>query len=336
MGLSNSEYADDAPKIAINVKSKFYKKILDGKFFIPTGPGNFRHKDPSDPDQEYITNSHGFRSKEFSSKNQLLVAGCSITHGSGVPVEARWGDQLAKKLKMSHSTIAAGGASISWVVENVIAHLEFFGFPKTIVCLFPDAHRFFAPINGTTIKSKNLCISFKDSTGLAFVHIENDSNFNEKYFKIPLPAEKIISSDMCLFQSVRAIRELERYCKLAKIKLVWGTWDQEFNNIVKSLNKTELKFNNFIDVYSKFNYKRKIEKNIAIDSIYPSLRAKNNCTHDKTFGCSCEIAECHLDLKKELGDKVFFCGTDINEGLEHAHPGGHLHAHFAEAFFNNL
>lgn len=54
------------------------------------------------------------------SKQQLWVAGCSISHGVGIASENRYGELLSKKLNLPVSYLTKTGSSIEWAADQIL------------------------------------------------------------------------------------------------------------------------------------------------------------------------------------------------------------------------
>lgn len=53
-------------------------------------------------------------------RSQLWVAGCSISHGVGVPPDQRYGHLLSQHLQQPVSFLTRGGSSISWAADQLL------------------------------------------------------------------------------------------------------------------------------------------------------------------------------------------------------------------------
>lgn len=69
---------------------------------------------------EYLYNEYSFRGGGFSGKSELLVAGCSMTFGIGVPEQDTWGARLAKFLNIDDfANIGLAGASTQRICKTI-------------------------------------------------------------------------------------------------------------------------------------------------------------------------------------------------------------------------
>jgi hypothetical protein len=53
-------------------------------------------------------------------KQQLWLAGCSVTHGVGVELQERYGHILGKSLNLSTSFLTRPGSSIPWAADQIL------------------------------------------------------------------------------------------------------------------------------------------------------------------------------------------------------------------------
>jgi hypothetical protein len=71
---------------------------------------------------------------------------------------------------------------------------------------------------------------------------------------------------------------------------------------------------------------------------YPDWEARNSClaSHAEGTCYDCALSECHQSLLDDYPDH-FYIGDDKHpEGIEYSHPGVHVHAHCADAFYAEL
>jgi hypothetical protein len=306
----------------------------------------------SDPNRTYIENSFGFRTEEFSSKVDMIFAGCSLTYGAGIPEYGIWGNVLTKKLNLSSLNISKSGASISWIIDNLFKYFENYGNPKYLFCLFPDLYRHRVPVDGNHY-AKKIKLD-KNDPNLQKIKLENveqgtigDNNnffttlylnlYNKppKYVKLPYEYENIFSADLVVYENLRSIRHLESYCRAAGIQLIWSSWDQNFIEIAESLSENKnLKFSGFFNIYkNNFNSYRKLLNNNSYKDVFFNQEDKHEmiCKPWHEFEeCDCYL-KCHEEYRS-LEIESFDFGTDNKIKLYSSHPGRHWHLHCAESF----
>jgi hypothetical protein len=301
------------------------------------------------PEQEYIHNSYGFRGKEFSGFNDLVVAGCSYTYGVGVPEAATWGSQVSSRLGMPISApVAKPGASVAWIVERLFAYFAEFGHPKYLLCLFPDAYRTVVPIDQNILtagepkeKPSGETGTFGPSQERLYIHqvISQSPSKLPKYSKRPHNVKNVYTAEISIFEAVRSIRFLEQYCSAVGIKLNWTTWNKAFGEYITKANEIEeLRFKNFFDL-NILTFREKlpsgVKEFVLCKNHYDDMSMKDSLQTCINAGCICPEG-CHEDLKKLYGEKNFNIGTDVVRGEGGAHPGIHVHAHYADRFIEQL
>jgi hypothetical protein len=310
-----------------------HASIFGGKTFNLKSSGPQNGYKSVDPINDYSVED-GYRSNLFAS--DILVGGCSFTFGLGVPKEATWWSFVAKNLGKSVSSVALPGMSIGWIIEQIFVHFRTYGHPETLLCFFPDLGRMRVLLDGTTISSGNNLLG--DGNGVYTVNIDNiNDNDRPKYLKKPYNVDHIHTFENSVFQSIRCIRMLEQYCNATGIEFLWSTWNPESTQILDQLvENKDFSFENYFSIYDDgLNYYRK-EGGINRQVIFDSELEYNLCiTQHKDIECSCGL-DCHSELLVLYGPDNFYLGADILRGVEYAHPGIHLQAHFGDAFLKQL
>ena len=108
----------------------YLKNELAQKFYSPS-------------DILYTYNSRGFRSDELdnSAKIKILYSGCSITEGTGLPIEHVWSSFLNNRISdetgipVKLFNIARSGIGIDSIVRRIYSHVEHGYFVPDMVCL---------------------------------------------------------------------------------------------------------------------------------------------------------------------------------------------------------
>jgi hypothetical protein len=316
----------------IDLGSDYHRLIFNGKFFTPGNVSGSDYYEKVDRVNEYEVDKHGFRTELALA--DILVGGCSITFGLGVPKEATWGNFIGKTLNNSVSTIAVPGASIAWIVEHIYIYFRTYGHPKKLFCLFPDLGRL-PTIVDEVVLSRGSAGSVNGDL-LFTVHTEHENQKNKpKYLKKPYDISATTTYENAAYWSVRHIRMLEQYCNVAGIEFIWSTWSY-LEEIQQLTNNKEFEFNNYFNIYdfNCNNYKK--ENGINKQIIFKSINDRDAClAQHKNLECSCGL-NCHSELLDLYGSENFYYGTDVLRGADYAHPGIHFHAHVAEAFLGQL
>jgi len=318
------------------ITNDYYSYLVGGKYLFDR---SLLPPVPEDPVNLYKYNSHGYRSPEFSVGTELVFAGCSFTHGTGVPESGAWPSMVSKSLNKKASVVAQPGASISSIVDQLFMYFRSFGNPKTLLCLFPDRYRLSVPIDGSTLtydQSRPVFGSNGSSPEQGVFNIEfNPGSQSIKYMKKPYDANVVITEDISLYQSMRSIRLLEQYCRATNIKLLWSTWNLELAAIMSLVHEREdLKFDNY------FNLNVYVDRKSALGYwgvLFKTLDDLNSCAHEHAkIDCSCYLV-CHKDLLELYGEEQFNIGMDHHfSGHESSHYGVHFQAHVADAFLSRL
>lgn len=316
----------------IDFSDDCHRHVFNGKFFTLGNLGGREYYKKVDPVNEYKVDKHGFRSELAAS--DILVGGCSLTFGVGVPEKATWGSFIGKTLNSSVASIAIPGASIAWIVEQIYIYFREYGHPKKLFCLFPDLGRLPTIVDGVVLSKGDA--GSANGNLLYTVHTENDREEEKpKYLKKPYDVRATTTYENAAYWSVRYIRMLEQYCNSVGIDFIWSTWD--FSEVTHQLtNSDEFGFDNYFNVYdfNCNNYKK--ENGIDKEIIFKSIDDRDACfAQHRGVECSCGL-DCHSNLLDVYGSKNFYSGTDTLRGAQYAHPGIHFHAHVAEAFLSQI
>ncbi len=109
------------------------------------------HKINKTIEELYVANVHGLRSDEFFKHEDMdqmhtLFAGCSMTFGDGVPLDALWAHKLYTTLNDmgvadGYFNVAQNGASSIEVLLQTYNYIYNFGMPSKIFIMLPDMRR---------------------------------------------------------------------------------------------------------------------------------------------------------------------------------------------------
>lgn len=89
----------------------------------------------------YNFNNEGFRSDEFSNdRNSILFLGCSLTFGTGLPLEEIYAYQLCRSLNMTYYNLALGASSNDTSFRLAYYYIPKL-LPKIVICLSPEPTR---------------------------------------------------------------------------------------------------------------------------------------------------------------------------------------------------
>jgi hypothetical protein len=297
---------------------------------------------------QYTLNNFNYRGPDFSSEYDFLTAGCSQTFGIGVPDSGPWPVHFAGSLGASYVNVSMPGASVEWVIDSIYRYIDTFGAPRRgIVALLPDVLRhdvvINSEINSTAETSDNDFIPQyrSDDGNLKLLSYSPAGYPAPNYLKKPYPIENTMVLEESVKASVTKIKDLERFCKTAGIKLIWSSWADSLVWLSESLPE-KYKFHNYTPAYGLAMWESHLV-NIEATPNDPEGIADRKINHDsetmESYGCSQELfdargcicfSDCHKDLMDEYG-LSFHEGTDrfIRDG---SHYGVHKHIHIAEDF----
>ena len=299
-----------------------------------------------EPYNLYTLNSLGYRGPEFSENYDVLAAGCSQTFGIGVPDNGPWPIHLSEMLGCNYVNLSMPGASVEWIIDSIYKYLDTFGKPnRGIVVLFPDILRndivINSDINRTSETSANDFIpQYYSSDGdLRLLSYSPAGYPSPTYIKKPYPIENTMILEEAVKSSILKIKDLERFCEAADIKLVWSSWADSLVWLINEL-PNKYQFKNYVKLNGLSLWKSHLYKIEPTDDD-PEGVADYKLAHMEetmgSFGCSDELAEarkcvcfwpCHQDLIATYG-LSFHEGTDrfTRDG---SHYGVHKHIHIAE------
>jgi hypothetical protein len=288
-----------------------------------------------DPVNTYEYNSKGYRSPEFQSNVDLLAAGCSNTHGDGIPGDMVWSTILAKTLGLSYANLGTPGSSIPEIVNNVFRYIHDYGDPKVLVCLFPDPYRVLVPHIPKLFEGSSPHLEAHLDQAYAFYGIDN-ANLAPSYMKKPYQISEIVSKEFSIMLAITAIYRLEDYCAARGINFTWSTWDLEFSmNLDNMQNKQPLgnfALNNYLDIE---NDKWKTNRDLGV--YFHANSAVGSNGHGCGPRCSL-IVKCHEDVHEAYPGN-FNVGTDCGSPKNprtSRHWGVHRHIHIADSFMESL
>jgi hypothetical protein len=322
--------------------------LYGGKFFSSSTARDPGPLNTYDSDPKTRRNSLGYRSNEFSVGTELLIAGCSYTSATGVPNDGRWGDLLAGRLGTeSFSTLASPGIAIDRLVDELFIYFSRYENPKYLAIVFPDPYRITVPIDGNILASRvdgedgvMSTRSYKSSKYFKTLYTNHNYDLvtSTKIVKKPISPEEAVSVDAALYASIRAIRHLEQYCKSSNIKFIWGTWSHGFVELIERLDSYEfLKFESYSKKISN-SLASSVSTTLSRYICYPDWETRNSClaSHAEGDCTDCALSACHQSLLDSYPDH-FYIGDDRHpEGIEYSHPGVHVYAHCADAFYKEL
>ena len=269
---------------------------------------------------QYNLNKKSYRSPEFHKDTDLLVSGCSITYGEGLPKEAMWSEMVAEEMQLSHANLSKSGDSVVGQALRIFAYFKEFGHPKYIYALFPDFGRMLFPSNEKQFmptvlmnqkKSDPEPKSFWDRFFLANAFFGNWMPDTKVSIR-PHMAENIMTPEVSHFYSAQMIMILEQYCALAGIKFAWSLWDGKQYDALKITSSNS--YNGLVD--------------IKINNWYMDFQLISDCYSEYN-----NRIMCHEDLRLKHRT-VFDLALDRSPGPQNAHWGAHRNRHVADIVKN--
>lgn len=271
-------------------------------------------EDGRDVGINYKYNSYGYRGPEPKNNNDILTLGCSQTFGIGIrESDSIWPARLAESLDLNYFNLAKSGSSVNSQIRRAFAYFKKFGHPKYIFAIFPDFQRMEFPVNGRTlIANKEDPTSPKN--GLAVKHLKHPNEIL-KISSMPHDARDIFTEELSYFTSMQYILMLEKYCEVAGIKFVWGTWSDEDEALILKLKEiSPSSYQNFTSLYNYQwirNYETRQEEFYAKthNNLYSN---KDNCHQEYS-----NVQDFHIAL-----DNIY--------DFHNAHSGVHRHIHWSD------
>lgn len=164
----------------------------------------------------YKLNSDGQRCDEFKKNHKekhVLFAGCSFTSGEALPYKQNWSGKLHSKIGKTsgYFTVAYPGGGIDVIINNIFQYCNFYGKPDVIFLLAPESSRKF----GWAIDRYYSFISPYSGP--------NYFDYHRGY-------------QNAIYLAYNAIRNLEIFCKMSGISLIWSTWQGQEAKIYNTMN----------------------------------------------------------------------------------------------------
>jgi hypothetical protein len=302
-------------------------------------------KDNHEKYNEYTLNNYNYRGPDFVSGIDVITAGCSQTFGIGVPDNGPWPVHLAESLGASYVNLSMPGASVEWIINSIYRYIDTFGPPKRgIVILFPDILRNDIVINSDINTATKTNIGdfipqyYSDDSKFRLISYSPMGYPAPNYIKKPYPVENTVVMEESVKSAILKIKDLERFCKYAGIKLVWSSWADSLVWLMRDIPE-QYSFDNYVRIVSLADWKshiHPIEKtpedpegiaDYKLDHIgYSDI---TGCTKEMALNGTCIcFSRCHFDRFEEFS-LSFHEGTDrIGQG--NSHYGVHKHMHIAD------
>lgn len=259
---------------------------------------------------EYTTNSLNYRSPEVGdTPADILAIGCSQTFGMGVQDNEIWPEKLSNMLGMSYVNLGECGSSIYNILGQAMSYVRDIGKPKVIVALLPGWDRVEIAVNHENNLVSPEIFQVTDKYQVYQMNMSSgkqDTQEVPKYAKRPYILDEVLSYEIPLSQSAKALSHLMSYCSAIDVPLVFSSWHP---NMIELL---DIKAANSKTKWDLTGYVR-FDPNTLVD-----------LQESKISGLTDMI--CHHDAVG-VDSPSWEIGQDKGR-----HIGAHAHLHYAEAF----
>jgi len=271
------------------------------------------HSEIERPEYNYVWNSDGLRSVEFSTNPEVVVLGCSLTLGQGMPENLRWSNILSDKINKPIGNISYSGASANLLVSSFFGMIHQYKYkPKVVLAHFANFERFY--------------FISQDANAMHMWYI----NHKEKKTKASAPwdYEEILPYEWVYYQNLDHIKMLEAFCESNDIKLIWTTWSNRLTEKEEKFLKNN--FRHYVTDTTKTQFPTAFEFGCNpenISGLPPYFEMIN------WQGCHKEYKDKYPDIFEHAYDyhKIpYNYGRLKGSGAHWPHPGLHRHLHISE------
>lgn len=271
------------------------------------------HSERERPEYNYVWNRDGLRSIEFSTNPEIVVLGCSITMGQGMPEDLRWSNILSKKIDKPIGNISYSGASANLLVSSFLGMVHQYQYkPKVVLAHFANFERFY--------------FISEDANAMHMWY----SNHSEKKTKVSAPwnYEEILPHEWVYYQNLDHIKMLEAFCESNGITLIWTTWSNRITEEEEQFLKNN--FRHYVSDTTKKEFPEDFEfgcnpKDISGLPIHFEMKNWQGC-HKEYKDQHSEIFDYAYDYHKI----PYNYGRLKGPGAHWPHPGLHKHLHISE------
>lgn len=326
-----------------------FKEAIFGKTImempIPRLWGSNSVRENHEQYNDYTLNNYNYRGPDLAPGVEIITAGCSQTFGMGVPDDGPWPVHISKLLNASYVNLAIPGSSVESIIDSIYRYIDTFGKPKRgIVVLFPDLLR-----NNVVINSEINTATYTNTGDFIPQYYSDDSKLRllsyspmgypaPNYIKRPYPIENTLIMEESVKTAVIKIKDFERFCKYAGIKLVWSSWSDTLVWLLRDIPE-QYNFENYVVLESLADWKSHIHELVPTEDDPDGIAdyKLDHLNYHEITGCTEKMAineecicfsDCHFDRLEEFKES-FHEGTD-RVGKGNSHYGVHRHIHIAE------
>ena len=270
---------------------------------------------------DYIFNSDGLRSLEFSTKPNVIALGCSKTLGQGLPVNLRWTDLLQEKMNLHGNynigNISYSGAAINKDVSSFFGLINQYKYlPEYVICNFANFERFY----------------FIDEGGkyLRDWYINYSPKVTKAY--APWNYEEILPYEWVYYQNLDHIKMLETFCDATGIKLIWSCWSNALTEEMEMF--LESNFKHYVKDTVRKEFPSDFEFNVDVPDV-TKLKPHYQMINWKEIKCHLKESKIYEDIFDFGYDRQKLSGS-WGSGAHWPHPGVHKQIHWAEFYYNIL
>jgi len=271
------------------------------------------HAEVERPEYNYVWNSDGLRSIEFSTKPKVVALGCSITMGQGMPENLRWSNILSEKIKKPIGNISYSGASANKLVSSFLGMIHQYQYkPEIVIAHFANFERFyFVSPDGEKMQEWFINHSAKKTKASA-----------------PWNYEEILPYEWVYYQNLDHIKMLEAFCETNGIKLYWSCWSNGLTDEQEQFLKDNFRY--YIPDTTKNEFPADFELGFVANSVaelpkHFEMKNWQGC-HNKWKEMYPDIFDYAYDYHKIAYDY----GRLKGPGAHWPHPGLHKQLHISE------
>jgi hypothetical protein len=174
---------------------------------------------------------------------QLWIAGCSISHGTGVDSDQRYGQLLAQKLDLPVSFLTGRGSSVQWAADQILRS---------------DVRAGDIVVWGVTSFARMPFYSDRQILPIRAAHYDKNPKFNST-----IPIERL-DDDNIVYRNLASIHAVINFCAKAKARLFLFGLLVDFNAL-----KWTADLPNYTQLYGCFGFDQGLYLDVGTDHEHP-------------------------------------------------------------------